>query len=339
MKKVVLSSILLTSMLMGSEALLGEFGVPVAQANAMVTLDAGAWFMNWNQTSTSSSMLSDPSQAIDTQYTIDSSMAAVVSLSVSYWYLSGTVEYSDNSFGSGSEDSISNLDIGLALLDYIPYIDVELRYVKSDFKGKMSAKDPSGTDLTTAYGTSNFETKVDIFDLIIYPFNKYVGIGYRNYNYEFPQDAYITRDADGALLANGSGLVDLAYEGYFYTLVFDNKKMVDVKNNYNGLIYSFIAGMGKLTPTALSNERTSATDAAFIDTYLGDSDATFYDVLLGYSYKTKDNDGFGYGVTAGYRYNKIETDASDSVNNNGYSMRTKFDTEFHGPYVNLVVSY
>jgi len=337
MKKTLLSVALCASVLTASESIIGEMSPSPEVEKNMVSFDVGTWYMNWNQTSTSAEMLSDSTQAIDINYNIDSSMAYVLAFKFDYWYLSGGVEYSNNSLGSGSEESISNLDLGVALLDYIPFLGVELRYVKADFKGKMSAVDASNTDLTTGYGSSIFETKVDIFDIVIYPFNDYIGVGYRNYNYEFPQDAYVTRDSDGTSIQ--SGLVDLAYEGYFYTLAVDNKKQVDKLNSYNGFVYSALFGMGKLTPSALVNERTSASDAAVIDAYLGDSDATFYDILLGYSYKTKDDDGFGYGLTAGYRYNKIEADASDSVDNNGYSIKTKFDTEFHGPFINLVVSY
>jgi len=337
MKKIILSIALLTTLVSAEENILGEFGQATEEVENIITFDAGVWYMNWNQTSTSSEMLKNPADAYEMDYNIDSSMATVLALKMSYWFLSGSVEYSNNSFGSGSEESISNLDMGVALLDYIPYIDVELRYVKADFKGAMTAVSASEN------GSSDFETKVDIFDIIIYPFNDYVGVGYRNYNYEFPQDVYITHDTSGDLLAGGAGLVDLAYEGYFYTLALDNKKQVDKRNNYSGLMYSALFGMGKLTPSAIVNEMTNQADVDLIDSFMGDSDATFYDIMLAYTYKEKSEDGFGYGFTAGYRYNKIETDASDNVGKEvagaAYSIKTKFDSEFHGPYLNLVVSY
>jgi len=335
MKKIVLSTLLASNLLMASNAILGEVVQNTEESPSMISFDAGMWYMSWNQTSTSADMLKNSSDALDVNYNIDDSMAAQVALKVNYGYLSGSLDYTDSSSSSDNGDGISSLDVGLALLDYIPFLDVEMRYVKSDFSGSMSAKD-SGTG---NYGTSDFTTSVEIYDIILYPFNKYLGVGYRSYSYEFPQDVYITRDSDGTLLAGGSGLLDLAYEGYFYTLALDNKKMVDARNNYNGFIYSITAGYGKLTPSALQNEKADAATVSLVDSYLGESDALFYDVLLGYSYKKKDTSGFGYGVTAGYRYNKIEADESEDVNNGGYSIKTKFDTEFYGPYVSLVFSY
>ena len=338
MKKIILSALVSASLLGASEVtsdVTQQESVNDAPKKSILTFNVGAWYMNWNQTSTSSEMLKNSDDALDMTYNIDSSIAYVLSLKFDYAFLSGSVEYSsDTSSGGKDEESgIENLDVGLAMIDGIPYLNAEVRYTKSNFQGEMNGKKKSGGE----YASGNFESKLEIFDLIIYPFNKYVGVGYRTYNYEFPQDAYITADSDGhSVLAN---LLDLAYEGDFYTIVVDNKKMVDVAKEYNGVVYSFIAGMGKLTPTAGTNAQTSSSDAALYNSFLGESDATFYDLLLGYSYKSAMDNGFAYGLTAGYRYNKIEADASEKVNNNGYSMRTKFDTEFYGPFVNIAMSF
>lgn len=343
MKKIILSMALCAYAFGASDMNTTEESISsgLKDKKNILSFNVGLWNMNWNQTSTSASMLKDPSDALDMNYNIDSSIAYVLALKFDYAHFNGSIEYSSDTTGStnGEDDeSIQNLNVGLSMLDYIPNLNAEVRYTKSNFKGQMNSKDASSGE----YASSSFETKVDIFDIIIYPFNKYVGVGYRKYKYEFPQDAYIT-NSSGDLLktekGDAKGVLDLAYEGYFYTLVLDNKKMVDVKPEYNGFVYSLIIGMGKLTPSAGENEIIDSDGAAYFDTYLGDSDATFYDVLVGYSYKSKMNNNFAYGLTAGYRYNKIETEASESVDNNGYSMRTKFNTEFYGPFVNIVASF
>ena len=66
MKKIVLSLALSASLVMASESILGEFGTPEEyKAISGVTLDAGIWYMSWNQTSTSSEMVNDPTKVLD----------------------------------------------------------------------------------------------------------------------------------------------------------------------------------------------------------------------------------------------------------------------------------
>jgi len=315
MRKIALLLALLTSLAYSNQTILGELGTPKQQKQSSISFDAGLWYMTWDQTSTASDILQNSSNALDTTYNIDNTLASVINLNLNYKFLSTNIEYYNG-------NDVSGLNIGMSLLDLIPFVNIEAKYVKADFKGNITSK----TSSTSAVSKGGFETKLEIIDLMVYPFNKYLGFGYRKYDYEVPQDLYLVNNTTGSLLS--SGLDDLKYDGSFYTIVLDNKRLVDAKTDYNGLVYSLVYGMGTLSPQ-------STTDAS-LNKYYTESDAEFLDILLGYSYKTKSNQGFGYGLSAGYRYNKIDTSANTSGE---YSLITEFNTEFHGPFVSLSVSY
>ena len=306
-------------------------------AQDMIGLDVGTWYMSWQQTSQASSMLKDKNDALNVNYNIDNSLAQVVKLNLNYSYLNAKIEYMNNTLTTSKEQTASSFNLGLTLLDLIPYINVELRYVKAEFSGTMSATDNAGVDQNQAYGKGTFDADVDIADVIIYPFNEYVGVGYRNYNYAFPQDVYITHDESGESIL--SALAHLKYEGYFYTIALDNQRLIDTISKYNGVVYTAMYGVGKLTPHTVSNAKVTKENAKLIDSYLGKNDAQFIDIMVAYRYKQPKTKNFGYGLTVGYRYNKIQTEAGSKVNNDGYSIRTKFDTEFYGPFVGVEVSY
>lgn len=311
MKKIVLSIALCATMLMGSESILGEFGTPTLEKPSMINADVGLWYISWDQTSTSAGALNNPTDAITPTYNIDSAPAVVLALNFNYDYLIANAEYYNS-------DGANGLNLDLTLLKLIPFLNLEFRYVKADFEGNYA--DSLGAEL-------EFKSPLEIIDVIAYPFNEYLGIGYRSYSYELPQDFYLV-DKSNNLVGGVKGWSDMEYSGNFFTVVLDNKKQVSSRTNYNGLVYSVILGMGKLTPKSLDYDYSA---------YLADSDAKFYDVQIGYSYKNKSNDGFGYGIGAGYRYNKIETSANKA--DGDYSLVTEFDTEFHGPFVDITLSF
>jgi hypothetical protein len=284
-----------------------------------ISLDAGAWYMNWKQTSTASGFLKNSSDALDTTYKIDNSVASLVRLNLNYKFLNWNMEYYNNSFSSSKKDNIKGLNIALSILKFIPHMDVEMRYIKTDFQGTINSKSNS----TGEVGSGIFETKLTIMDATVYPFNKYVGVGYRKYKYDVPQDVYIVRNSDDSLI--GAGLIDVSYEGDFYTVSIDNKRLVDREINYNGIVYSASCGIGKLKPKTDGFEKWTT-----------DSDATYYDIFAGYSYKKKSNK-YGYGITTGYRYNKIDTKSNKTSGD--YSLITEFNSEFQGPFINLNFSF
>ena len=317
MKKIVLSLALSASLLMGSESILGEFGTSKTNVPSMFSADVGLWYITWDQTSTATDFLQNSSDALNTAYNIDSAAAAMLDLNFNYEFFSANLEY----YNSGDVDG---LNFDMALLGLIPYVNVELRYVKANFNGDIDVVRAS--DGATSAGT--FESPLEIIDLILYPFNEYIGIGYRTYKYEVPQDFYIINNVTGAMVPSGSGLVDVSYEGSFYTMAVDNKKQVSNRSSYKGLVYSATFGIGKLDPK---------TDG--FGTWTAESDATFYDIQVGYSYKIKSPSGFGYGLGAGYRYNKIDTEANTASNADNYSLMTEFNTEFHGPFIDATISF
>jgi len=295
------------------------------QSSSGVSVDAGAWFIKWDQTSTGADIITNKSDALNVKYTIDDSVAAVATLKANYKLISGKIQYYTTQANAKDNEEISGLNMGFSAIDLIPHVSTEVRVVSADFKGKIEATERSdGSTAAENPSSGTFTTKLDIFDFIAYPFNKYVGFGYRKYKYDFPQDLYLVRNSDDVGISRG--LLDVEYDGSFYTLAIDNKRLIDKEINYNGIIYSITAGVGKLEPKAVGFEK-----------WTEDSDAKFVDALLAYSFKRKKKDGFGMGFDLGYRYNRIETDAKKT--DGDYSLITQFNSEFHGPYVSFTLNY
>jgi len=288
-------------------------------------LHTGIWYIDWMQTSTSSDILNPNITGHDVSYTIDNSLAMVLNLNLNYKTLFLDIEYYNN---GGALDGI---DFDLSLLDLIPFVNFELRYIKANFEGKFFQK-PSNLSKEKAlqtdnYASSDFETPLEIFDIVVYPFNKYIGVGYRLYNYELPQDTYLIKNSDNSLKQIGSS--DLQYSGNFYTLVVDNSKEISSHIDYKGLSYSTIVGVGTLTPKDLKEPE--------LNKYTADSEAIFYDIELGYSYRDSKQFNFSYGLKVGYRYNKITT--SSNKTDSEYSLVTEFNSEFYGPFIDISVQY
>lgn len=291
---------------------LKEFGFDV---------DVGSWFVGWNQTSNGAKVITNKTEALNVNYNIDDSMAVTTVLKANYKTISAKLEYYTTAITSVKNEEISGLNLGVDMLELVPNLGVELRVLRSDFKGHIKATEKSdGSVASESPSDGTFSTKLKIDDLIVYPFNDYVGVGYRKYNYEFPQDLYLVRNSDNKGTARG--LANVEYDGDFYTFVVDNKRLV----KGNGVIYSLMYGKGKLDPKASGYEKWTKT-----------SDASFVDILLGYSYKFKKKNSLGLGVNGGYRYNKIETTANKKGGE--YSLITEFQTEFYGPFINVAISY
>ena len=235
------------------------------------TLDAGAWLINWDQTSTARDMLTNKSDALIVDYNIDKSVAAVVKLNANYKLISGSLEYYTNNQTAKDNEEVSGLNAGLSIINMIPHISTEFRFTSANFKGSILAQESNGTVANEQPSSGTFETELDLFDFIVYPFNNYVGVGYRRYNYDFPHDAYLIRNSDNQGITRG--LMNVEYDGSFYTVAIDNKRFVDDEINYNGIVYSIIAGVGKLTPKASGYEKyITDSDARFADIYGNDSD-------------------------------------------------------------------
>ena len=322
MKKIVLTLSFLVSLLAGDDIILGEFGISKDETKSMFSMDLGVWYITWEQTSTSANVLNSGVNPLNVNYNIDKAPSATLEFSFNYEFLSSNLEYFN-------ADGASGFDFDMSLIELIPYLNFEARYVKADFKGVYSY---SGYVDPTLDGHAEFESPLEIIDLIVYPFNKYAGFGYRTYNYEMPQDFYLIKNSTGTHLPVGGevgGLSDMQYNGNFYTVALDNKKEVSSRMNYNGLVYSAMYGIGTLTPKNLTYSN--------LDIYTADLDATFFDIEVGYSYKAQFDGNYGLGLGIGYRYNKIDTTANKS--DEDYSLMTEFNSEFHGPYLNISMNF
>lgn len=294
---------------------------PLALDRVGVSASLGAWYINWDQTSNASDSFG--SNAIDVTYDIKDSIAPTVDFKLNYNGMIGNVSYTNSESTSpksnGEDSGINSLSLGLLVLDMIPYVNLDLRYVKANFKGSIFAKDKA----TGQISDGAFESDLKIFEAVIYPMNRYLGVGYRKYEYEVPQDLYVVNNNTGNVIIKG--LADISYKGDFIEVVLDNKKLIREVKEYSGLAYSMTAGLGKLDASSDGFEQ-----------YLTKSDAVFYDLSLGYAYQHDAGDRLHYGMEIGYRYNAIDTTAKKDGD---YSMITEFTTVFHGPYASMNISY
>lgn len=289
--------------------------------------NVGMWFMGWGQCSTASKMLKDSTDALRVNYNISDSMATTIKFHVSYDMVSANIKYY-NDMNPKSNEKTTGASLGLSALDFMDNFSTEVRIVKAQFDGKMSGAG------ATASGKATFNSDLAIMDFIIYPYNHYVGLGYRTYKYEFPQDFYLIRNSDSSIVPIKDkygrdltgGLANVEYKGHFYTLVVDNQRLVSGDNDYKGLVYSAMVGRGKLTPNSPGLNR-----------WMTKSDAKLIELSVGYTYNKLSYENHHFGVTAGYRYNKISTQANK--NSGKYSLLTEFKTEFYGPFVNLSYNY
>lgn len=313
MKKIVLGFLLISNLAVANESILGEFTPSKNDTPTLLNVDVGSWYISWHQKSTSSDFLQYPTDALKTSYNIDDALAWVIKADLHYKYLSAGTKY----YNTGRVHGLSSR---LSLLKLIPYLNIDFRYTKAHFNGDITSSLKSGGALSTG----EFNSDLQIMDIVAYPFNDYLGLGYRIYTYDVPQDVYLINNTTNETIE--AGLVDVKYEGDFYTVVFENSKKVSQRKNYNGLLYSFVGGIGKLKPK---------TDG--FDKWTSESDATFYDIKFGYSYKSQFSKAFGAGFGIGYRYNKINTKYNKS--DNAYSLVTEFNSEFCGPFINANINF
>jgi hypothetical protein len=334
MKKLLVGCVIVSSCLYGS----GDLQEQITNADAPITSKAyfalkhkwydtksgasvslGTWHVMWDQSSTSSDILTNKNDALNVNYDIEDSLASVLTIKANYRLLAMSLEYYSTGVTAKDDEEVSGLNLGLTVTDLIPYIDTEFRVNSANFKGSILATEQSdGTTASETPSSGKFETQLNIYDFIIYPFNKYVGFGYRKYKYDFPQDMYVMRNSDNSGISRG--LANIEYSGDFATVIVDNKRRVD-----DGIIYSAMYGQGKLIPKASGYEN-----------WLEDSDATLSELFLGYGYKTK-NQGVKFNFVLGYKYNKIETTMNKK--DGAYTLATQFDTEFHGPFVKFALIY
>ncbi len=281
------------------------------EAESGVSVDIGGWYINWTQNSNSGD--SFPENALNMDYNIEDSVATVLRLRANYKLIPIEFEYYSSGLDSEKGQEADGFSMGFSLIDMIPNLDVEFNFLKANFRGELKA------NYKGEYPSSgDFETELQILNAIIYPFNQYLGFGYRKYNYEFPQDMYIVENKTGEVLHQG--LANIEYDGYFYQAVFGNKRFYE-----NSLIFNIAVGKGKLESTAEG-----------FNQYLTDLDAEFLEAIIGYNIQEKFLDGYDVDFDFGYKYNYISTKYKTSGD---YNMVTEFSTIFSGPFANMSINF
>ena len=315
MKKLTLS--LVTSALLTTSSIASD---------SIVSFDAGVWYMMWNQSDNvgDNSKVSDNVNYADTSYDIDPTVAAVINLKANVAGISGNLEYYNGAISSDSGEDVSGYSLGAYTNDLLKIVGVQIKATNANFERGTYKYDykPASTGVD---GVAKFKTKTSITEFNIFPYNDYVGVGYRTYKYELPAQFAVVNNG----VVTGVGLLDTKLDGKFIQLTVDNKKQTDAVADFKGFIYSATVGMGSFD--------TDSVSQAGMDPFLTDMDATFIEAILGYTYNNKDENGFGLGFSAGYRYNQITTE--DPNLDQSLKITTSFDTTFHGPFVNMSLSF
>ena len=288
------------------------------------------WFVNWSQKSTAASRFG--SDAIDVNYSIDGAVAHSARIEATFWKLGTDLNLVQLPEGSaGSQQALSYLSAGVNYSDLIGETTIGYRYEQGSFQGYISGADNDGKT-----GTGTFETDVTSHDITL--ITKWgLGIGYRAFNYEVPQDVYLVNTSNNTVIE--SGFADMHYEANFLTLIFRREELLkpDVAKFNLGLELRY--GLGSMTPSGDFVDETKAAlrDNNIDDNIIEDADASFIEADF-YAYMPLiQNDIVDSEFRLGYRIDTLTAEFGEGSGD--YALMTDFETEFSGPYIAVSANF
>jgi hypothetical protein len=305
-----------------------EEGEPVFEIKAQYT----PWLASWEQESTSASRFG--ANAVDVDYSIDSTLAHAVRIDMSLFDFGYTIENvkvpEDGDLGN---KALNYLAMGI---NYTGITDVEFEYrlLQSSFEGYIDGNYNGRT------GVGSFETDTNLHDFGVI-FKPGLGFGYRYFDYEVPQDVYIIgpNNPNTPIL---QGFADMHYQAHYLTGIYRDNDVFDTAEDLSmGLDLNFRFGYGIMQPGGdfLDNTEKTLRDGNILSSdgeLMQDGDTWFYDLdVKGFKQFDIAADvegmfGLGYRIS----YLKAEFDAKGD-----YSMVADFETTFSGPYAHLEVNY
>jgi hypothetical protein len=288
------------------------------------------WFVNWSQTSTTASRFG--SDAINVDYSIDGAVAQSARIEATFWKLGTDLNLVQLPEGSaGSQQALSSLSAGINYADLIGETTIAYRYEQGSFQGFISGEDNSGN---TSTGT--FETDMTSHDISL--ISRWgVGIGYRTFSYEVPQDIYLINTSTNDVLI--AGFADMHYDANFFTLIFTREELLNPDfSNFNlGLELRY--GLGTMTPSGDFIDETKAAlrDEDVDDDIIADADANFTEVDF-YAYMPLiKNESISSEIRLGYRTDTLTAEFGEG--NGEYALLTDFETEISGAYLQVSATF
>lgn len=288
------------------------------------------WFVNWRQISTAATRFG--SEAINVDYTIDGAIAQSARIEFNLFDLGAElnlVEIPKETAGEGQ--TLSFLSLGLNYANFFGSTELQYRFEKGSFTGFIDGAGNGGNA-----GNGAFETDVVSHDITLLT-SWGVGIGYRSFAYELPQDVYLINTNTQVLLH--AGFVDMNYDADFYTLFFARDELLkpDAANFNLGLQFRY--GIGRMVPSGefLADTKQALRDGNLDDDIIEDADASVLELDF-YAYMPLfPSERITNEIRFGYRSNTMT--ASFSEGGGDYALVSDFETQFSGPYVAITADF
>lgn len=279
------------------------------------------WFVNWEQKSTANTRFG--AEAIEVDYAIKGAIAHTGKLSIEVMGFDFDFEVIElPKEKEGIEKSMSYLSSGINYV--LPFAETKLgyRYTQASFSGALQGFDDEGN-----LSTGTFET--DALTHNISAITKWgLGIGYRSFSYDLPQDIYlVSSSAPNTPIIKG--FTNIKYDSDFIEFIFEENALFkqDVFKFNLGVTARF--GFGKMN---VGGEFVDAIRESQGEDVVGDADATVMELdIYGYMpvFKTKSlNADFVFGY-------RTETMKAEFPGGEEYSLVTDFETNFSGPYATI----
>ena len=288
------------------------------------------WFVNWQQTSTAATRFGG--DAINVDYSIDGSIAHSARIEFELLGIGADLNLVELPKGAAGEgQALSYLSMGINYTELVGNTELHYRFEKGSFSGFINGADNAGN-----IGTGTFETDVVSHDIAL--LTKWgIGIGYRSFTYEVPQDVYLINTSTQALLQ--SGFVDMQYDADFLTLIFTHDELLNKDTAKFNMGLELRYGVGTMTPSGdfLDETQQALRDNGTDDNIIDDADATFLEFDV-YAYMPLiKNATVDSEIRLGYRSDTLT--ANFSEDSGDYALVTDFETEFSGPYAAISAEF
>lgn len=284
------------------------------------------WFVTWEQNSTAASRFG--SDAINVNYQIDSTLAHMGRVEIdildTFTFDFNLVELPEDS--STESNALSALSFGINYTDFIGETSLQYRYTQASFEGQIRG------DLNKdKVSTGSFETDALSHDIVLMT-KWHIGLGYRSFSYELPQDVYLVKK-DSPNTALLSGFVDMDYDADFYQVVYQHDDLFGGSNLPITVGVSFRYGIGTMTP---SSNIITQVEQSLGQKVINDADASLFEFNLYADYVIYKKDSLEGNIRFGYRSESMEAEFDAGSE---YSLVTDFETNFSGPYATFNLSW
>lgn len=292
-----------------------------------ITASYSPWFVNWEQKSTAANQFG--SNVIDVDYAIDGAIAHSAILTIEVMGFEADFQLVELPESAEDEQkSLSTLSAAINYKDFIGKTSLHYTYSTAEFTGSISGEDGSGRD-----GLGTFKTEALSHDISLLT-SWGLGIGFRTFSYDLPQDVYLVKQSD-PLNPLYSGFNNIEYTADFFQVVFAQDELLNQETAKFNIGLKARYGVGTMKAGGEFIDGIEGEDGINAKV-IGDGDASFIEFEV-YGYmpiniaKSVDSN-----VKFGYRSSVMSATFKPGET---YSLVTDFETHFAGPYVTLDIKW